>query len=347
MGLLWIMPLSPVWSAGLALVLSFIGTGLARRIARQVGALDLPNDRSSHSVPTPRIGGIAIVLSVVAVFILQPDTRTLPILVPALIIFGVSVLDDVRKLRELPKFIIHVAAGVFFVLSSGDLLTNITVPYAEAIELSFLPAMAMTLFWMVGALNSYNFMDGINGIAAGQAVISGITLFMLFSRVNEAGYGLLALVIAAAAGGFLPWNVPSGSIFMGDGGSATLGFFFAVLILEATMAGISFIAAMLTLFPFLFDTTLTLIRRVVRREQFLSAHRSHYYQRLVATGLSHSFVTLVWVSLAITSSAMGIVYDTRSDAAQLGILVGIVALHLAVVLVIRRREMPGAVSERS
>jgi UDP-GlcNAc:undecaprenyl-phosphate/decaprenyl-phosphate GlcNAc-1-phosphate transferase len=190
--------------------------------------------------------------------------------------------------------------------------------------------------------NAFNFMDGLNGIASAQAIVAGVVLAALLSRHGDTAGAALAVAVAAAALGFLPWNLPSGSIFMGDIGSASLGLVLAVLVLRASSAGTSFIAAALVLAPFLADTGCTLLRRIRRRERLTVAHRNHYYQRLNQSGWSHASVTAVWSGLAVVSATAGFLLDLVSPALQLGVLLVLGLLYLSLFAMIDRKSAAAA-----
>jgi UDP-N-acetylmuramyl pentapeptide phosphotransferase/UDP-N-acetylglucosamine-1-phosphate transferase len=158
--------------------------------------------------------------------------------------------------------------------------------------------------------NVYNFMDGIDGLAASQAVIAGAALGLAGSLVHNPLLGIGGGLLAAASAGFLVYNVPPARLFMGDVGSTFLGFSFAGLSLLGNLGvgggrlPIEFGAVILA--PFLFDAVVTLLRRMLRGERWYASHRSHYYQRLVVRGLSHARVTALYASLAVVAAAAGL-----------------------------------------
>jgi UDP-N-acetylmuramyl pentapeptide phosphotransferase/UDP-N-acetylglucosamine-1-phosphate transferase len=161
------------------------------------------------------------------------------------------------------------------------------------------------LVWIVGLCNAYNFMDGIDGIAAAQAIVAGAGWAWLGWRGGDAMTALAGALIAGASLGFLFFNWPPAKVFMGDAGAAFLGFTFAALTVLALTQSLERAAAgALFVWPFLFDTTFTLVRRLVRGENVLRAHRSHLYQRLVARGWSHARVTMLYAALAALGVAI-------------------------------------------
>ena len=286
-----------------AAVATFLSAGLLTPLlstwAHRNNLLDIPNERSSHVVATPRIGGVALVASVlagVAVFEalgsgLGHEAQV--VLGGAVAVAGLGLVDDFWQLSALPRLLVQTAAGVVIVIAVGP-------PQILWLESDAFAASCLTVFWIVALTNAYNFMDGIDGIAGAQALVAGVgwTAVALLARSPEiAGLGV---ILAAASGGFLLHNWHPARVFMGDGGSGFLGFLFASLCLLAPRDDGAFLwYAALLVWPFLFDTGFTVLRRARRSENLLSAHRSHLYQRLVLTGRSHSYVTLVYAGLAL------------------------------------------------
>jgi UDP-N-acetylmuramyl pentapeptide phosphotransferase/UDP-N-acetylglucosamine-1-phosphate transferase len=179
-------------------------------------------------------------------------------------------------------------------------------------------AMLVTIFWIGLLTNAYNFMDGIDGIAGAQALIAGIGWTIVASLAGSRDIAALSLLIAAASCGFLLHNWQPAKVFMGDAGSGFLGFLFASLPLLAPTGRVSFLwCGVLLMWPFLFDTGFTLLRRASRFENILSAHRSHIYQRLVLTGCSHRRVTLVYAALGVLGVVSAILVETKQSIAPL------------------------------
>ena len=167
----------------------------------------------------------------------------------------------------------------------------------------------LAFFWVVGLTNAYNFMDGIDGLAGSQAVIAGVGWAGLGWLRGEPLVSLLGLLVAGSSLGFLLHNWPPARIFMGDVGSAFLGFTFAALsVLAAQQNPRLAVAGILLLWPFIFDTIGTFLRRLRRRENVFAAHRSHLYQRLVIAGYSHRTVTLLYSGLALVGLVLALVW---------------------------------------
>jgi UDP-N-acetylmuramyl pentapeptide phosphotransferase/UDP-N-acetylglucosamine-1-phosphate transferase len=283
-----------------ALGLAFAFSMLGAIGYRHFGPLDIPNERSSHSRPVPRGGGVAIVLGFgfgLLAWLAQGNTlspRALGWLSGALLVAIVSFVDDLRSLPAAPRLAVHALGAL--------LLTLVGV---QQRELPVLLALPLAFVWIALVTNIYNFMDGIDGLAASQAVIAGAALAIAGTVVGNPLVSIGGGLIAAASAGFLTQNLPPARLFMGDVGSTFLGFNFAGLSLLANLGvgggrlPIEF--GIVVLAPFLFDSVVTLARRIARGERWYAAHRSHFYQRLVSHGLSHALVTGLYAALAVVA----------------------------------------------
>lgn len=328
----------------LAFVVASLLTPLCGVISRKLELLDHPNDRSSHSVPTPRTGGNAIVLAIGVTLLFTGAWREASLratCVAAAVLAIVGICDDLKPLPEWFKFLVQTGVAAGLLIWSALALTHIDLPFAGKWTIGF-AGLALSWFWIVGWSNAFNFMDGINGIAGAQAIVAGATYALFFHALGDASWMVVALAVASAAAGFLLWNV-SGWIFMGDVGSVTLGLLLAAMVLRLAADGVPVIAAVLPLVPFLFDTAVTLVRRIVRGERFFSAHRSHFYQRLVSLGWSHPAVSALWTTLEVIGAIAALHYSKWSDGVRLVMLTAFVALHIIVAMCIssalRRRSV--------
>ena len=273
--------------------------------ARRGNYLDIPNHRSSHAVPTPRIGGVALVLGVsTGALILDLsgtglDRRTVIVLAGALGIAVLGLIDDFRHVPALVRLAIQSAIATAVVVGQ---------PFSSLPGSAGWVEMFLTVLWLVALVNAYNFMDGIDGIAGAQAVVAGIGWLAVGTIVEAPHVAALGLLLAAASSGFLLHNWHPAKVFMGDAGSGFFGFLFAALPLlaPASHGGSLWLCAILLMWPFLADTSLTLLRRLSRGENVLAAHRSHLYQRLVLAGQSHSRVALLYAGLAIIGAVAAV-----------------------------------------
>lgn len=310
----------------LAFLMAAVLTPLLAAWARRRNLLDIPNERSSHQVATPRIGGAAFVLALLTALGVahlggSNVSGTAWLVVGAACALAlVGLIDDFRSLPALLRLVIQVGISVVVAVTST---LPAAVPPAAAI--------ALIALWTTAATNAFNFMDGIDGIGAGQAIAAGLGWLFVGQIIGSNDVAWLGLLGAAAAAGFLLYNWAPAKVFMGDVGSAFLGFLFAALPAVTGEPGLElWVCAVLLLWPFLFDTAFTLVRRIHRRENVLAAHRSHLYQRLTATGLSHATVALLYSALAFTGvgAAAALASDQPGAPVISAIVVGFSAVGL-------------------
>jgi Fuc2NAc and GlcNAc transferase len=328
-----------------AAVASWWLTGAVRGYALRQAMLDVPNGRSSHSVPTPRGGGLAIAVVVLGGIALLAGAGLVPrglaagLLGGGVLLAAVGWLDDRGHVFPGWRALAQFAAAAWMVAWAGGFPSvdlgagRLTLGLAGAVV-----AVVGTVWW----INLYNFMDGVDGIAGGQAVlVAGTGAALLLAR-GQAGLGLVALLVAGAAAGFLRWNWQPARIFMGDVGSGLLGFLFAGLAVGSERAQALPVAAWVLLSAcFVFDATLTLARRVARGERWYDGHRSHAYQRAVQAGLSHARVT---TGVLVLSGVMaGLAAAAAARPTLLPAALGAAVLLLgAVALVVERMHPVGA-----
>lgn len=279
-------------SAGAALAV----TAGVREAALRRLVLDYPNARSAHHVPTPRLGGIGIMLPFlvgstawVAIEGHGAWRSTLMVLCCTAAISALGAADDMRSLPARWRFALQALAATAVVLWRGSAVAEAMAPFD-----SFLPAaglMAASILWIVWATNLYNFMDGIDGLAGGQAVWASAGLAVAALWTGDLVVAWMLVFLGASSAGFLRHNLPRASIFMGDAGSTAIGFFLASVPFASTAGPLPVLAVVLALSLFVLDATTTLLRRLVQRERWYAAHRTHLYQRPLARGVSHARIT--------------------------------------------------------
>jgi Fuc2NAc and GlcNAc transferase len=264
-----------------------------RMLAR--GRLDVPNERSSHAVPTPRGGGLAIAavvlggLSFAALLGWIPFHVAMALVGGGLLIGAIGWLDDWFNLSAWPRLLVHAMAAAWALAWLGG-MPRLQVG-AGSVGLG-LAGSLLAMLGIVWATNFYNFMDGIDGIAGVQAVAAGIAGGVLLMLAGAADLAGAAVLVGAASAGFLVWNWAPARIFMGDVGSGLLGYLFAVLAVASENRGaVPLLVWTLLLGVFVVDATLTLLRRARNREPVFAAHRKHAYQRAVQAGMSHARVS--------------------------------------------------------
>ena len=285
-----------------ALAASALLTQFIRGVAAGRGALDVPNARSSHGLPTPRGGGLAIVLVTTAALLALALRGTVRLdLLAALAGGGLAVAfvgfaDDRRSLSAATRLTVHFAAALWALAWLGGLPPLRVGTHLVSFGWAGYVFGALGIVW---AINLFNFMDGIDGIAASEAIFVALAGALLsVPMAASTSVGLVALVLAATCCGFLLWNWPPAKIFLGDVGSGYLGYVIVVLALAATRDNP--IALWLWLIlggAFFVDATVTLVRRALRHERVQEAHRSHAYQWLARRWGSHGKVTLAALGL--------------------------------------------------
>lgn len=302
-------------AALVTLVVTGVLTPLLASWARRRRFLDVPNHRSSHLVATPRIGGAALLIGVLAgaavLHLLSSGLRpeTLAVLAGGVAIALLGLVDDFRPLGAITRLIVQVAIAVGVVTTVGAAPLRWLTPDGWVASFA-------TVFWIVTLTNAYNFMDGIDGIAGLQGLVAGIGWTVVGLLSSSSQIAPLGLLLAAGSGGFLLHNWHPAKVFMGDAGAGFFGFMFAVLPLLAPSAGVAvWSGAVLLMWPFLFDTGFTLLRRAGRGENVLAAHKSHLYQRLVLTGRSQDHVSLLYGGLALAGAVAAIFAVGRQPVA--------------------------------
>jgi Fuc2NAc and GlcNAc transferase len=290
------------WLAAAAFMIAVLGTGAMRRYALRKNMLDVPNDRSSHALPTPRGGGVAIVAAFfIAILGVAFVTRPGVAVVSALLagggaIAGIGYLDDRRTLSASLRLSVHLAVAILVIAAIGGIPDRSMVHWG--VHGAWVGS-SIAVLALVCATNVFNFMDGIDGLAAGEAVFVGLAGAGLTWYVSgDSGAAGALLCLAAASFGFLLWNVSPARIFMGDAGSGFLCFTIAVLSLIAIRRdGMPVEVFAILGGLFISDATVTLLRRMLRGDRWLDAHRSHAYQRLARRWNGHLPVTMLAIAI--------------------------------------------------
>jgi Fuc2NAc and GlcNAc transferase len=276
-------------------VLSYFGCARAMVLAEKSGVIALPGERQSHQRATPTGGGLGLVLSIVVTTLCLELIISLPyfwwqkVLPGVLLLTIVGWRDDKLPVSPLLRLAIQLAVSVWLIgFGVWDFPLKDIVFWAVAV---------VAMIWL---MNVYNFMDGSNGMAGFQGVFAGVTMAVLFQLDGEYSMALIALVVAAACGGFLPLNFPFAKVFMGDASSVPLGFIFAALAVYGIQSGsLGLTLSILIMSVFLVDATLTLLSRVFQGERWYTAHARHVYQRLIARGWSHRRVLVVYQAVNV------------------------------------------------
>jgi UDP-N-acetylmuramyl pentapeptide phosphotransferase/UDP-N-acetylglucosamine-1-phosphate transferase len=324
-------------AVGLAFLVALVLEPALVRFAIGRNLLDVPNARSSHEVPTPRLGGLAVIAGVwaAAPFI----SETFLFLAAATLAGLVGVLDDFVDLPFWLK-----AAGqatVAFIL-----LFLVPPPISLAAGPLWPVALLFGVVWVVALVNAYNFMDGIDGIAGGTAILNALFLATL---VGTTGLRACLAVLAAAVAGFLAWNISPARIFLGDSGSHFVGFFLGAVALYTEPVGepgspygpyLAFLVAAAIFTPFLFDTAFTLVRRATARKNIFAAHREHVYQRITPDPASHRQVSIVYFAFSALAGIAAVL--ASGGTLSLLLLAGILIFGLCLIMAF----LPGIAAKR-
>ncbi len=322
-----------------------VALALSRRLARRPLAvlIDRPNERSLHSTPTPRSGGLAILAALVtACVVLGAAGMRWPgagwLAGGAAIVVGVSFFDDLSHVNQLVRLALHLLAASLAV-AGGLVPEEIALPGAT-IALGAGVGAAFAVLLVAWLVNAYNFMDGMDGFAAGMAVLGFGALAALGLRAGDPQFATAMACIAAAAGGFLVVNFPPARIFMGDVGSSLLGFLAGLALLSAEARGIAPLwVGVLAFSPFLVDATVTLARRVLRGEPFWRSHKSHYYQRVVELGWGHRRTVLAEYLLMLAAGVSAVVAPALAARSQAVLLASWALAYTMCAVAVGRAEI--------
>jgi len=315
------------------LALAFLAAnGLTRLLcspASRLYHLDHPNERSLHSEPLPRTGGLAIFGSVLVGIIVTvalgesavfQANGILWILSMTLLVGAASFWDDRVGLSPGLRLGVQALAAGGVTWGAGLTVTTIPVPLLGSLALGWL-AVPVTMLFLMWMANLYNFMDGMDGFAGGMTVIGCGLLGYLGWQANHPVISVIATLHSAAAAGFLIYNFPPAKIFMGDVGSVSTGFLAAALIVLGCRDGVFDLWVPLIIFsPFILDATVTLARRALHHGKVWEAHRDHYYQRLVLSGWGHRKTVLTEYGLMVLCGVLAWGYQVGNNDARLAIL---------------------------
>jgi len=331
-----------VFLAATSAIASFVMTWVVRRQMLHNGFLDYPNERSSHTSPTPRGGGIAVLFAValaigIAALVSEIDTHLVSVLgCGGFLLAAIGFWDDRRGVP------VQVRLAVHFIVAIGTMWALGGLPELQLGTSSWVLGRFGYLLGTLGivwAINLFNFMDGIDGLVTSQSVILYGAAAVLLLR-NDMPLANMAALIAAASAGFLFWNWPPANIFLGDVGSGPLGYFAAGLAISSEnrhsmpLIGFATIAGVLIV-----DATVTLLRRSLRGVRLSVAHREHAYQRLTRSWGSHRHVTLAAAALTLVLAALGGIGSIEPRLRLPMFLTAYFLLGCALVLIERRAPM--------
>jgi len=310
------------WLA-LSFAVSFVLAALAIVYARRLGVIDHPGQRRSHSVPTPRGGGVGVVVCALLSLTVAPlwNAAFSPqwrLAAGVAVLAVVGWIDDHRPLPAWLRFPVQIGAVAIWL---APLIAQLVAPQegARPLEITsseLLALVSLLAFVALWSINLHNFMDGINGLLALQAIFVLAVLAWFGMRDAAATRAFTLATWAAAIAGFLPWNFPRARIFMGDVGSGAIGLLIAVAIMWQTSSGrIAAATGLIAVSAFLTDATCTLLSRMLRGRRWYSAHREHLYQWMTRTGMSHARVVTWYMSWNLLVAAPVLWWINRVPAA--------------------------------
>lgn len=337
---------------------AYLCTRLAITVATRYRIFSYPTGRSSHTEPTPNIGGIGLVvpfllllLCIHAYGILTGSLRFIvpyllfyPLIVGGGLSFGVGLIDDIKPLRAVQKMVLQCVCALI-PLGFGLSFQQIAIPYVGLVPLGVW-GYPLTVFWMLLMMNAYNFMDGMDGQGGSFTVcVGGFTLLIVLGEWGTPALHYVLPVLLGCGAGFLALNRSPARTFLGDCGSQFLGYLCALLALfvsVTTEEQYPFLGFVVLLSPFLYDVIFTLFRRMRRGENILRAHRSHLYQRLMIAGFSHAQVLRIVASTFVICGLLAFAYArSSSDLIRLLLLLGclaVLAIYTLFVLAIEKQR---------
>lgn len=296
----------------LILFVSYIGVEIFRRWTIKRNLLAVPNERSSHKNPTPSSGGVIIslvcLISLLIFRQISGENLYLPYVIGASVILIISFVDDVREVSPFLRLILHLVAAAIPVWAFGG-FEILYIPFYGIINLGYFGTI-LAFVWIVWTISVYNFMDGIDGLAISEAIIAGLLWSVVGLLWNSDTAFYFGAFITFASIGFLIHNWQPAKIFMGDVGSAFLGFTFATFpllikneVVQPEKTAILLWISLFIIWFFVFDMTFTSIKRTLRGEKLWQGAREHIYQKIVIAGYSHRFVSLFYGILQLILGA--------------------------------------------
>ncbi|WP_044476767.1 glycosyltransferase family 4 protein [Oceanobacillus massiliensis] len=289
------------------MLISLLITPIVIKYSKKLHLTDKPNQRKVHKAPVPTLGGLAIFLSFIIGLLIQNPVSEfhLAIICAAFLIVALGIIDDLKDLSPRVKMLTQIAAAALVVYWGGLQVDFINLPFGGRFEFGILSPL-ITIFWIVGVTNAINFIDGLDGLAAGVSSIALLTIAGMAMSMGDVYVTTMALVLFFSTVGFLRYNFFPAKIFMGDTGALFLGFMISVLALLGfkNVTFISFIVPIFILAVPISDTLIAMIRRFINKQPVSSPDSSHMHHRFIRLGFTHKqAVLLIYVLSAMFSLA--------------------------------------------
>ncbi len=323
----------------LALFISFLATPMVRKLAIKIGAVDEPkDDRRVHKEAMPFLGGIAIYAGVlISVLVFLPLNKlTISILAGGTLIAISGILDDLKDISPKAKLFFQIGAGVILIIGGVE-IDFITNPFTNNDSLIFLKwfSIPITLFWVAGITNTVNLIDGLDGLAAGVAMISSISLMLVANKFGYQEITILSAILAGSCLGFLPFNFNPAKIFMGDTGALFLGFMLAAISIEGVMKSVATIAVVVPILILgvpIFDTTFAIFRRLLNGQSIMAADKGHLHHRLLNKGFSQRKTVLILYGISAIFGSFAVLIAKANSKQALYLALGMFIFSIIIAM---------------
>lgn len=332
--------------AVIAFIIAFVMTPLSIRLAHKIGAIDVPKDgRRMHHRPIPRFGGIAIYLATTITMLVfvgnNESIRTA--IIGGTLMYILGAIDDLKQLKALTKFAGQTAIAIIMYVM-GIRITFISNYFGSGIwNFGMAVSFIITIGWIVGVTNAVNLMDGLDGLAAGIAMIIGITLAYVAYIHGRDGSIVVCLAMVALSGacaGFLPYNFSPARTFMGDGGALFLGFMISIMSVISPLKRATFVAALVPIMALaipIFDTLFAIVRRMIKHEGIMTPDKGHIHHRIMKSGFGQRRSVLIIYGIVATMG-MAAVMISRELYKEAVVLAMIATMYLLVILADHKNE---------
>ena len=318
-------------------LVSILLVPITKKVANHVNAMDIPNKRKIHKVPIPRLGGLAIFGSFLIGYVLYGEvtTQMLSILIGSFLIIIIGMIDDIKPVRAMYKFLVQIVAALIVVIYGQIYFTEITF-LGLHLEFSLIISYILSTFFILAISNAINLIDGLDGLSSGVSSIYFLTIAIIAFILNKLG-GLdiiLSLIMLGATLGFLVYNFPPAKVFMGDTGSVFLGYIISIIALlgfkVATLTSLIIPVTILAI-P-VFDTVFAILRRIIKRENIATADKEHFHHQLLKMKFSPRLSILIIYAINLIFSAMSILYVIGNSKEVMILYLCIMLLIIFVVL---------------